>query len=136
MVDGVWCVGAAWLAGRRRSNSILFWNELLEVHRTSGFHVSAVVWGVGNLTRRIDPPSVGRVAGGQAFWLVGGGGRKRVRVKLKRSGGPVDNPSVRWAHGECGLWVECHTEEFCVKVLKFEIMNSRKSFNYFSRVVP
>jgi hypothetical protein len=37
---------------------------------------------------------------------------------------------------ECGLWVECHTEEFCVKVLKFEIMNSRKSFNYFIRVVP
>ena len=23
--------------------------------------------------------------------------------------------------GEGGLWVECHTEEFCVKVLKFEI---------------
>ena len=41
-------------------------------------------------------------------------------------------------HGqhECGLWVECHTEEFCVKVLKFEIVNSRKSFNYFIRVVP
>ena len=34
------------------------------------------------------------------------------------------------------LWVECHTEEFCVKVLKFEIENSRKSFNYFSEVVP
>ena len=27
-------------------------------------------------------------------------------------------------------------EEFCVKVLKFEIVNSRKSFNYFSEVVP
>ncbi len=41
-------------------------------------------------------------------------------------------------HGqrERGLWVECHTEEFCVKVLKFEIVNSRKSFNYFSEVVP
>ena len=41
-------------------------------------------------------------------------------------------------HGqrERGLWVECHTEEFCVKVLKFEIENSRKSFNYFSEVVP
>ena len=26
--------------------------------------------------------------------------------------------------------------EFCVKVLKFEIVNSRKSFNYFSKVVP
>ncbi len=37
---------------------------------------------------------------------------------------------------ERGLWVECHTEEFCLKVLKFEIMNSRKSFNYFSEVVP
>ncbi len=37
---------------------------------------------------------------------------------------------------ERGLWVECHTEEFCVKVLKFEIVNSRKSFNYFSEVVP
>ena len=32
--------------------------------------------GVDNPTRRIDPPSVGRVAGGQALWLVGGGGRK------------------------------------------------------------
>ena len=29
-----------------------------------------------------------------------------------------------------------HTEEFCVKVLKFEIVNSRKLFNYFSGVVP
>ena len=38
--------------------------------------------------------------------------------------------------GERGLWVECHTEEFCVKVLKFEIVNSRKSFNYFIRAVP
>jgi hypothetical protein len=38
--------------------------------------------------------------------------------------------------GERGLWVECHTEEFCVKVLKFEIMNSRNLFNYFSRAVP
>jgi hypothetical protein len=27
-------------------------------------------------------------------------------------------------------------EEFCVKVLKFEIVNSRKSFNYFIKVVP
>ena len=27
-------------------------------------------------------------------------------------------------------------EEFCVKVLKFEIENSRKSFIYFSGVVP
>ena len=37
-------------------------------------------------------------------------------------------------HGqrERGLWVECHTEEFCVKVLKFESMNSQKLFIYFS----
>ena len=27
------------------------------------------------------------------------------------------------------------TEEFCVKVLKFEIVNSRNLFNYFSGVV-
>ena len=41
-------------------------------------------------------------------------------------------------HGQCerGQLVECHTKEFCVKVLKFEIVNSRKSFNYFSEVVP
>ena len=32
--------------------------------------------GVGNPTRRIDPPSVSCVAGGQALWLVGGGGWK------------------------------------------------------------
>jgi hypothetical protein len=37
--------------------------------------------------------------------------------------------------GECGLWVECHTEEFCVKVLKFEIVNSWKLSIYFSVVV-
>ena len=39
---------------------------------------------------------------------------------------------------ERGLWVECHTEEleFCVKVLKFEIVNSRKLFIYSSGVVP
>jgi hypothetical protein len=50
-------------------------------------------------------------------------------------------PCHRWSfdgHGqrEHGLWVECHTEEFCVKVLKFEIMNSRNLFIYFSEVVP
>jgi hypothetical protein len=37
---------------------------------------------------------------------------------------------------ERGLWVECHMEEFCVKVLKFEIVNSWYLFNYFSRIVP
>jgi hypothetical protein len=57
------------------------------------------------------------------------------------SGGGVAQMSIirRFdGHGqrERGLWVECHTEEFCVKVLKFEIMNSRKSFNYFIGVVP
>ena len=80
-----------------------------------------------------DPPSVGRVAGGPAFWLVGGG----------RMGGskPAERRSItrqfdgRERQDERGLWVECHTEEFCVKVLKFEIVNSRKSFNYFSEVV-
>ena len=52
----------------------------------------------------------------------------------------VPSITTRWFDGrgqrERGLWVECHTEEFCVKVLKFEIVNSRKSFNYFIRVVP
>ena len=48
----------------------------------------------------------------------------------------VNHPLVRWVCGELGLWVECHTEEFCMKVLKFEIMNSRKLFIYFSRGVP
>ena len=54
------------------------------------------------------------------------------------SGAEVDHPSVQWAWAarERGLWVECHTKEFCMKVLKFEIVNSQKSFNYFSRVVP
>ena len=32
--------------------------------------------------------------------------------------------------------MECRKEEFCVKILKFEIVNSRNLFNYFSRVVP
>ena len=70
------------------------------------------------------------MAGGPAFWLVGGG----------RMGGskPAERRSItrqfdgRERQDERGLWVECHTEEFCVKVLKFEIVNSRKSFNYFS----
>ena len=107
MVDGAWCVGAAWLAGGRRSNSILFWNELLEVHRTSGFHVSAVVWGVGNLTRRIDPPSVDRVAGGQVFWLVGGG--RKVWAGLKQRRAEQRSITRRFdGHGqrERGLWME------------------------------
>jgi hypothetical protein len=58
---------------------------------------------------------VGRVAVGQAFWR--GGGRKVWvrRVKAER------RSIIRWLMGEGGLWVECHTEEFCVKVLKFEI---------------
>jgi hypothetical protein len=48
---------------------------------------------------------------------------------------------TRWFDGRaasvgCGLWVECHMEEFCVKVLKFEIVNSRKLFIHFSGVVP
>ena len=48
----------------------------------------------------------------------------------------------RWfdGHGqrerERGLWVECHTEEFCMKVLKFKILNSWNLFTYFSEVVP
>jgi hypothetical protein len=42
----------------------------------------------------------------------------------------VNHPSVQLACGERGLWVECHMEEFCVKVLKFEIGNSRKLFIY------
>jgi hypothetical protein len=50
----------------------------------------------------------------------------------KQSAGRTDGRSC----GERGLWVECHTEEFCVIVLKFEIMNSRKLFIYFSGVVP
>ena len=47
-------------------------------------------------------------------------------------------PCHRWSFDgqrEHGLWVECRTEEFCVKVLKFEIMNSRNLFIYFSEVV-
>ena len=84
-----------------------------------------------------DPPSVGRVAGGQVFWLVGGGrkvwaGRKQQRAERRSITRQFDGRGQR----ERGLWVECHTEEFCVKVLKFEIVNSRKSFNYFSGVVP
>ena len=44
--DGRWsvvCRGCQ-AGGGMRSNSILVWNELLEVHCTSGFHVSAIVW--------------------------------------------------------------------------------------------
>ena len=43
---------------------------------------------------------------------------------------------VRERQDKHGLVGQGVTEEFCVKVLKFEIMNSWKSFNYFSEVVP
>ncbi len=46
---------------------------------------------------------------------------------------------TRPAHGRGAASVGCgwsDTEEFYVKVLKFEIVNSRKLFNYYSRVVP
>ena len=51
----------------------------------------------------------------ESVWVEAGGDRERRA----------------WA-----VWVECHTEEFCVKVLKFEIVNSLKLFIYFSGVVP
>jgi hypothetical protein len=44
-----------------------------------------------------------------------------------------------WAGVERQTWAfewRCHTEEFYVEVLKFEIMNSWKLFNYSSRAVP
>ncbi len=55
-------------------------------------------------------------------------------------GGVIDEWSIARAsvderERERGLVGRGVTEEFCVKVLKFEIMNSRKSFNYFSGVV-
>jgi hypothetical protein len=37
---------------------------------------------------------------------------------------------------ERGLVGQGDKEEFCMKVLKFEIVNSQNVFNYFSRVVP
>ena len=53
--------------------------------------------------------------------------------KQAEGGGPVDHhPSVQ---SGAARWAVGHTEEFCVKVLKFEIVNSRKLFNYFSEVV-
>jgi hypothetical protein len=71
------------------------------------------------------------------LWLVGGGRKVWAGPKQRRA--EQRSISCRFdGHGqrERGLWVECHTKEFCVKVLKFEIVNSQKSFNYFSRVVP
>ena len=35
-----------------------------------------------------------------------------------------------------GWWVEVSTEEFCVKVQKFEIVNTWNLFIYFSEIVP
>ncbi len=85
------------------------------------------------------------VAGGQAFWLVG---TLAVVGKCGQDEGVTDFCVNRMAqrsitgrfdgceqqeHGLVGRGV---TEEFCVKVLKFEIMNSRNLFHYFSRVVP
>ncbi len=49
-----------------------------------------------------------------------------------------DHPSVRWAWAWASrAWAVGGVShgEFCVKVLKFEIVNSRKSFNYFIKVV-
>ena len=51
----------------------------------------------------------------------------------------VDHPSVdgRERQDKRGLVGRGVKEEFCVKVLKFKIMNSLKLlFNYFSEVVP
>ena len=87
------------------------------------------------------PSVVSRVAGDQAFWLVGGGqkvwaGRKCHKILREQSGTEVDHRSVdgrEWQeHGLVGRGV---MEELCVKILKFEIVNSRNSFHYFSRVV-
>ena len=64
-----------------------------------------------------------------ARWVGKCVGRSRRRSRRSPPVGSIGS-------GERGLWVECHMEEFCVKVLKFEIMNSRKSFNYFSGIVP
>ena len=86
-------------------------------------------------TRCIDPFLVGHVAGGQAFWLVGGG-RKVWVGRSRRERRSITRRFDGRGQRERGLWVECHTKEFCVKVLKFEIVNSRKSSNYFSEVVP
>ena len=57
--------------------------------------------GVGNPTRRIDPPSVGRVAGGQALWLVGGGGQKVCGSKQSGGRSPVGSMGEQqaWAVG-------------------------------------
>ncbi len=56
-------------------------------------------------------------------------------------GGVIDEWSIARAsvnerERERGLVGRGVTEEFCVKVLKFEIINSQKSFNYFSGVLP
>jgi hypothetical protein len=56
-------------------------------------------------------------------------------------GGVIDEWSIARAsvderERERGLVGRGVTEEFCVKVLKFEIVNSQKSFIYFSGVVP
>ena len=57
----------------------------------------------------------------------GGGVAQRLITRLGSMGGE----RLAWARGS-----RFHTEEFYVKVLKFEIMNSWKLFNYSSKAVP
>ena len=62
------------------------------------------------------------------WWSESVGGSKRAEV---------DHPSVRWAWAARAWAVGgVSHKEFCVKVLKFEIVNSQKSSIYFSGVVP
>ena len=63
--------------------------------------------------------------------VVGKGGQGRSRAEVDHS--LVDGRERQDEYGLVGRGV---TEEFCMKVLNLEILNSRNLFNYFSRVVP
>ena len=75
--------------------------------------------------QRAFPPAEGNWVSCQWNLLHHGGDERAITRRFDGRG-----------QHERGLWVECHTEEFCVKVLKFEIVYSRKLFIYFSEVVP
>ena len=119
--------------------------------------------GVGQLLSLVVKPhawsTIIRIVVRLAGWLAGGWRSNFISVLMSDViAGQLElllDVDGRWLSGRQAVAIRpCHcwsfdghgwrawavsqgvTEEFCVKVLKFEIVNSRKLFNYFSRVVP
>ena len=138
----VWCVGnerrlpgqGGWRAGSRCQSIIVIlcwcdgWGG--DGHKRQATSERGAAWAPGGGPSSSIFECWIMVAG--SWWWNSKGGPPQSEGCERASARRFDGRGQR----ERGLWVECHTKEFCVKVLKFEIENSRKSFNYFSEVVP